>query len=76
MFDQIFTSKTASATLNQALKRIDQKKSKLLLILERPDIPLHNNGAESAIRENVKNGKLVALPAVKPAVGVEIRSQA
>ena len=30
----------------------------LLLVLERPDIPLHNNGAENAIREYVKKRKI------------------
>jgi hypothetical protein len=30
----------------------------LLLVLERPDIPLHNNGAENAIREYVKRHKI------------------
>jgi hypothetical protein len=58
MFDQNFSSKTASATLNNALKRIYQNKSELLLVLERPDISLHNNGAESAIREYVKKRKI------------------
>ena len=58
MFDKIFSSKTASATLNTVLKRIYQNKSELLLVLERPDIPLHNNGAESAIREYVKKRKI------------------
>jgi hypothetical protein len=58
MFDTIFSSKTASATLNKALKRIYQNKSELLLVLDRPDIPLHNNGAESAIREYVKKRKI------------------
>jgi hypothetical protein len=58
MFDEIFSSQTASATLNQVLKRIYQNKSELLLVLERPDIPLHNNGAESAIREYVKKRKI------------------
>ena len=58
MFDDIFTSKTSSATLNAALKRINNNKSELLLVLERPDIPLHNNGAENAIREYVKKRKI------------------
>ena len=58
MFDKIFSSKTASATLNTALKRICINKSELLLVLDRPDIPLHNNGAESAIREYVKKRKI------------------
>jgi len=58
MFDNIFSSKTASATLNTVLKRIYNNKSELLLVLERPDIPLHNNGAENAIREYVKKRKI------------------
>ncbi len=34
---------TSFATLNQALKRLARNKKELLLVLERPDIPLHNN---------------------------------
>ena len=51
MFDEIFTTKTSSELLNNALKRIYQNKTELLLVLRRPEIPLHNNGAENAIRE-------------------------
>jgi hypothetical protein len=58
MFDEIFTQTTSSALLNAALKRITNNKSELLLVLERPDIPLHNNGAENAIREYVKKRKI------------------
>jgi hypothetical protein len=58
MFDEIFTQTTSSASLNAALKRINNNKSELLLVLERPDIPLHNNGAENAIREYVKKRKI------------------
>ncbi|MEA1949299.1 MAG: transposase [Thermodesulfobacteriota bacterium] len=58
MFDEIFTTKTSSVTLNAALQRIYNNKSELLLVLERPDIPLHNNGAENAIREYVKKRKI------------------
>ena len=58
MFDEIFTQTTASASLNAALKRINNNKSELLLVLEHPDIPLHNNGAENAIREYVKKRKI------------------
>ena len=50
-FDRIFTSMTDSVTLNEALKRIHKNKVELQLVLERPDIPLHNNRAENAIRE-------------------------
>jgi hypothetical protein len=58
IFDEIFTQTTASAALNLALKRIYNNKSELLLVLERPDIPLHNNSAENAIREYVKKRKI------------------
>jgi hypothetical protein len=58
LFDDIFTQKTSSALLNAALKRIYNNKSELLLVLERPDIPLHNNGAENAIREYAKKRKI------------------
>jgi hypothetical protein len=57
-FDEIFTRKTATATLNNALQRIYNNKSELLLVLERPDIPLHNNSAENGIREYVKKRKI------------------
>ena len=58
MFDEIFTTKTTSVELNNALKRIYQNKTELLLVLRRPEIPLHNNGAENAIREYVKRRKI------------------
>ena len=58
MFDEIFTQTTSSASLNAALKRIYNNKPELLLVLERPDIPLHNNAAENAIREYVKKRKI------------------
>lgn len=57
-FDEIFTRQTCFASLNQALKRIYQNKSELLLVLDRPDIPLHNNLSERDIREYVKRRKV------------------
>jgi len=57
-FDQIFTMRTCYETLNQALKRTHKNKSELLLVLERPDIPLHNNSSERDIREYVKKRKI------------------
>ena len=57
-FDEIFTTKTCFATLNQALKRLHNNRSELLLVLERPDLPLHNNLSEGDIREYVKRRKV------------------
>ncbi len=57
-FDKLFTRKTGFAALDLALKRIYHNKSELLLVLQRPDIPLHNNLSERDIREYVKRRKI------------------
>ncbi|MCK4829520.1 transposase, partial [bacterium] len=57
-FDEICTTKTCFVSLNQALKRIYANKSELLLVLERPEIPLHNNLSENDIRDYVKKRKI------------------
>jgi len=57
-FDAIFTTKTCFVFLNQALKRLHNNKAELLLVLERPDLPLHNNLSEGDIREYVKKRKI------------------
>jgi hypothetical protein len=57
-FDAIFTTKTCFASLNKALGRLYQNKRELLLVLDFPDIPLHNNGSENDIREYVKRRKI------------------
>lgn len=59
-FDAIFTQHTGFQTLNLALKRIHANKQELLLVLERPDIPLHNNLSENDIRDYVKKRKISA----------------
>ncbi len=59
-FDDIFTQKTCFQTLNLALKRIHANKTELLLVLERPEIPLHNNLSENDIRDYVKKRKISA----------------
>ena len=57
-FDEIFTTRTCFETLNQALQRLHNNKSELLLVLERPALPLHNNLSEGDIREYVKRRKI------------------
>ena len=57
-FDNLFDSKTGFISLDLALKRIHKNKQELLLVLERPDIPLHNNLSENDIREYVKKRKI------------------
>ena len=58
IFDDIFTQQTNFQLLNLALKRLYINKSELLLVLERPEIPLHNNLSENDIREYVKKRKI------------------
>ena len=57
-FDEIFTQQTRYQTLNQTLKRIHANKAELLLVLDRPEIPLHTNGSETDIRDYVKKRKV------------------
>ncbi|MFC1834320.1 transposase [Thermodesulfobacteriota bacterium] len=57
-FDEIFTAGTSYQTLNKALARIHKNKSEHLLVLDRPEIPLHNNESETDIRECVKKRKI------------------
>lgn len=57
-FDQIFTASTCYDALNGALRRIYKNKAELLLVLDRPEIPLHNNESERDIREYVKKRKI------------------
>ena len=57
-FDTIFTTPTCNTTLNLALGRLHANKAELLLVLERPEIPLHNNLSERDIREYVKRRKI------------------
>lgn len=57
-FDEIFATETCSAVLDAALRRVARNKEELLLVLDRPDIPLHNNLSERDIREYVKKRKI------------------
>jgi hypothetical protein len=57
-FKEIFTTQTRFETLNQLLKRLHRNKPELLLVLERPEVPLHTNGSERDIRDYVKKRKV------------------
>ncbi|WP_454754664.1 IS66 family transposase [Cupriavidus necator] len=57
-FDAVFIQKTRYATLDRLLRRIHKNKSELLLVLERPEVPLHTNGSERDIRDQVKKQKI------------------
>ena len=57
-FDSLCTTRTCFETLNQALKRMHRSKAELLRVLDRPELPLHNNASECDIREYVKKRKI------------------
>ena len=57
-FDQIFTTTTDFETLNQVLRRLHQRKTELLKVLDKPELPLHNNASEQDIREFVTKRKI------------------
>jgi hypothetical protein len=57
-FDSIFTQKTGFITLDRLLARLHANKPELLMVLERPEIPLHTNGSENDIRCHVTRRKI------------------
>jgi hypothetical protein len=57
-FDALFTQSTGYYTLDDLLLRLHRRKEELLLVLKRPDIPLHTNGSETDIRDFVKKRKI------------------
>jgi hypothetical protein len=59
-FDRIFQRRTGFATLDRLLARLHANKAELLMVLERPQIPLHTNGSENDIRCQVTRRKVSA----------------
>jgi transposase IS66 family protein len=59
-FDAIFSAETGFATLDRLLARLRAQKNELLMVLKRPDIPLHTNGSENDIRCQVTRRKISA----------------
>jgi hypothetical protein len=59
-FDRIFRRRTGFATLDRLLARLHANRAELLMVLDRPEIPLHTNGSESDIRCYVTRRKVSA----------------
>jgi Transposase IS66 family len=57
-FDELVGQPTGFPSVDGVLKEMRQHKADLLRVLERPAVPLHNNGTESDIREYVKKRKI------------------
>lgn len=57
-FDEFFQTRTDYATLNAQLRRLAKNREELLKVLDRPELPLHNNLSERDIRDYVKKRKI------------------
>ena len=57
-FEALFSTKTGFVALDRLLARIHAKKGELLLVLERPEVPLNTNQSENDIRAMVTRRKL------------------
>lgn len=59
-FDALCATETTYVPLNQALQQLQRNKAELLRVLERPELPLHNNLSERDLRDYVKKRKISA----------------
>lgn len=57
-FDALFARKTGYWDLDQRIALTRGKKPQLLMVLKHPEIPLHNNPAELAVRQRVRKRKI------------------
>ena len=57
-FDRVFGRVTGFAALDATVARLRANKDELLVVLDRPEIPLHTNGSESDIRCLVTKRKI------------------
>src|SRR5829696_4378260 len=57
-FGRIFHRRTGFVMLDHLLKRLQANKAELLMVLERPEVPLHTNGSENDIRARVIRRKI------------------
>jgi hypothetical protein len=59
-FDRITRRRTGFVTLDRLLARLHANRTELLMVLDRPEIPLHTNGSENDIRCQVTRRKISA----------------
>jgi hypothetical protein len=53
-FDRVFGQRTGYELLDERIAKTQGKKRELLVVLEHPEVPLHNNAAELAARRRVR----------------------
>jgi hypothetical protein len=57
-FDELFSTVTGYEALDERIAKTKAKKESMLVVLEYPEIPLHNNSAELAARKRVRRRKI------------------
>ena len=57
-FEALCSQQTVYPSINQVLKDMREHQADLLRVLDRPEVPLHNNASESDIRDYVKKRKI------------------
>jgi hypothetical protein len=68
-FDELFSTVTGYAALDQRIGKTKAHKVNLLMVLDHPEIPLHNNPAELEVRRRVR--KRVVSYGPRSAVGAK-----
>jgi len=53
-FDVLFSNHTGYDALDQRISKTKAKKESLLLVLQYPELPLHNNASELGVRQRVR----------------------
>jgi regulator of replication initiation timing len=54
VFDELFATQTGYEALDERIAKTRAKKQSLLLVLEYPELPLHNNASELGVRRRVR----------------------
>jgi len=54
VFDELFATQTGYDALDERIAKTRAKKQSLLLVLEYPELPLHNNASELGVRRRVR----------------------
>ena len=72
-FDTLFGQSTGYAALDQRIAKTKIKKDTLLLVLAHPELPLHNNAAELAVRQRVRKRDVSFGPRTQAGVRAGIR---
>jgi hypothetical protein len=67
-FDHLFSSHTGYDAMDQRIAKTKVKKDSLLLVLQYPELPLHNNASELAVRQRVRKRDVSFGPRTKDGV--------